>query len=323
MLTNEWEDAKKGVWIQEDEVEKISDPAEQYLVDNFKMAYLKGKGRKYVPVLIPVDLIQAIDRISNDRRDFGIRKENPFLFATKNGFSHCSGWHAVAEVSERAEISIPVTATKIRHRLSSIYASLEMKPEDRKVILEYMGHEENINRENYQCPPAVRTARVMGKMLTTIDGVEHTCNGNTENDENGQGDYEGSSSCSNQRNKSGSVQESLNGIQCSAMLPEETCYVNEEDTNGDDEQVESVQKNVPRTSRKCSVKWSREDSIIVRNHFRDFVYQTAICSTNERPLQSKEAILQFLATTNLQSIRGLTAHEQYTKVRTKLFNDRL
>ncbi|XP_056017133.1 uncharacterized protein LOC125667179 isoform X3 [Ostrea edulis] len=153
--------------------------------------------------------------------------------------------------------------------------------------------------------------------------VEHTCNGNTENDENGQGDYEGSSSCSNQRNKSGSVQESLNGIQCSAMLPEETCYVNEEDTNGDDEQVESVQKNVPRTSRKCSVKWSREDSIIVRNHFRDFVYQTAICSTNERPLQSKEAILQFLATTNLQSIRGLTAHEQYTKVRTKLFNDRL
>ena len=47
-----------------------------------------------------------------------------------------------------------------------------------------------------------------------------------------------------------------------------------------------------------------------------------VCRTFLISFVGKESILQFLATTNLQSIRGLTAHEQYTKVRTKLFNDR-
>lgn len=49
--------------------------------------------------------------------------------------------------------------------------------------------------------------------------VEHTCNGNTENDENGQGDYEGSSSCSNQRNKSGKAVNQL-------CLPQQKEYNN-------------------------------------------------------------------------------------------------
>ena len=45
---NAWEEAVKGTWLPDDELEKITDPAEQYRRGCFKMAYLKGKGRKYI-----------------------------------------------------------------------------------------------------------------------------------------------------------------------------------------------------------------------------------------------------------------------------------
>lgn len=168
MLFSEWEEAEKGTWLPDEELEKIKDHAEQYLLGHFKLAYLKGKGKKYVPVLIPNDLMSAIQVLKQDRSKFGIREDNPFLFATKNGLSHCSGWHAVAEVCAEAGINI-ITATKMRHRLSSIYASLDMSPENRKIFLQHMGHEEQINRENYQCPLGIRTACIMGKMLSSVD----------------------------------------------------------------------------------------------------------------------------------------------------------
>ena len=96
----------------------------------FRLAYLKGKGRKYVSVLIPTDLLTAIEILIKDRAQFGIREDNNFVFATKTGHSHCSGWHALAEVCKRADLSLSVTATKMRRRISSIFVSLDMAPKD-------------------------------------------------------------------------------------------------------------------------------------------------------------------------------------------------
>jgi chorismate mutase len=169
MLQSEWEDACKDIWVPEDQVEKVTDPAEQFLLGQFKLAYLKGKGRKYVPVLVPVDLITPISILNRDRKAFGIKEDNVYLFATRNGDSHCSGWHAVSEVCQRSNIKLPVNATGMRHRLSSIFASLDMSSKDQKIFLDHMGHDMNINKENYQCPPGVRAVCVMGKVLMDAD----------------------------------------------------------------------------------------------------------------------------------------------------------
>lgn len=132
--------------------------------------YIGGKGRKFVPVLVPNDLCPAMELLIKYRKDFGITDENGFLFATRSSMSHCSGWHAVSSVCEKAGMSI-INATSNRHRLSTLYASLDMSPMDRKIFLDHMGHEESISKENYQCPQSVRTILVMGKML------DSACNG--------------------------------------------------------------------------------------------------------------------------------------------------
>ena len=72
------------------------------------------------------------------------------------------------QVCHRADISL-ITAEKMRHRLSFIYASLHMLPHNQEIFLDHLGHEKGINKENYQCPAGVRTLRVMGRMLTDAD----------------------------------------------------------------------------------------------------------------------------------------------------------
>ena len=98
------------------------------------------------------------------------------MFATKNSeLSHCFGWHYVADVCKGAKIYLPVNATQRRHRLSTIYSSLDMSAKDRKVFLDHMGHGEAIMK-NYLCPPGVNTVLVMGKMLSNANkGVSYEC----------------------------------------------------------------------------------------------------------------------------------------------------
>ena len=169
ILVEEWENAEKNVWVPDNQVEKISDEAEKYLVGKYKLAYLAGKGKKFVPVLIPIDLIPGIRLLKANREAFGILENNDFLFATKSRRSHCSGGHALKRVCRKGQIDLTITATKMRHRISSLYSSLDMKPEDRKIFLEHMGHNEITNKENYACPPGVEEVRVMSRVLNCID----------------------------------------------------------------------------------------------------------------------------------------------------------
>jgi hypothetical protein len=61
MLLREWEDALDGVWLPPDKhIERVHDEAEKYLLNQYRLAYLHGKGAKFVPVLIPKDLIAPI-----------------------------------------------------------------------------------------------------------------------------------------------------------------------------------------------------------------------------------------------------------------------
>ena len=40
---------------------------------------------------------------------------------------------------------------------------------DQKIVHDHMGHDANINKENYQCPAGVNEIRVMGQYLTSIN----------------------------------------------------------------------------------------------------------------------------------------------------------
>ena len=59
-MIEEFTDAVNGVWVPQENGKTIEDETEKYLLGQFKLAYLGGKGKEPVPVLMPLDLIDGI-----------------------------------------------------------------------------------------------------------------------------------------------------------------------------------------------------------------------------------------------------------------------
>lgn len=53
--------------------------------------------------------------------------------------------------------------------MSTVYASLDMSENDRKIFYDHLGHNETINKDNYQCPPGVTEVLHMGKFLSSLE----------------------------------------------------------------------------------------------------------------------------------------------------------
>ncbi len=169
MCLNEWEDAKKGVWIEDEAKQPLNDPGEMFLTSQFLLAYIRGKGKKFVPVLVPNDCIEAIDILVNKRLEYGVRNSNIFVFASRASQYNCSGWHAVNKViSMQPGLPLTFNATLNRHRVSTIYASLDLTPANAKIFFQHVSHTEDISRENYRCPPGLKETLVMAPLLNDI-----------------------------------------------------------------------------------------------------------------------------------------------------------
>lgn len=71
-----------------------------------------------------------------------IHTGNPYVFpSTQNSECHVSGWHAVNRVCTDANVAHPelLTATEMRHRISTLYAALDASPSDRLLFYKHMG----------------------------------------------------------------------------------------------------------------------------------------------------------------------------------------
>ena len=131
---------------------------------------MAGKGKKFVPVLIPKDLDKSIDILVEHRRDYGIYASNIFVFASRGGHNHCSGFHALQAILNLSNIQgLKINATSNRYRISTIYTSLDMSTADAKIFFQHVSHTEDTSRDNYRCPPGLKEALVMGKLLKDVD----------------------------------------------------------------------------------------------------------------------------------------------------------
>jgi hypothetical protein len=174
LLVSEWNDAVNNVWLPLSTIANIEDPAERCLAGKFKIAYQSGKGNSHlVPLLIPADCISAMHIIADSevRKRAHVLESNQFLFAnTKKSNDHMSGWQATEDVCTWAHVSKKITATKMRHRVSTYYASLDVPECDRKFFYSHMGHSASMNANIYQCPLALAEITKVGVHLESLDG---------------------------------------------------------------------------------------------------------------------------------------------------------
>lgn len=169
----EWKDAENNAWIT---TEEIDNPLDKLLAKDLKVAYQTGKSNRHlVPVLMPQDTLMPLKKLADEdtRSMAGIAKENPYLFAsTQNSDYHVSGWHAVHRVCDKLELTRGnlLTATKNRHRVSTMYASMEVPEAERRFFYSHMGHSKEMNQDIYQAPLALMEVIKVGRSLNEIDG---------------------------------------------------------------------------------------------------------------------------------------------------------
>ena len=105
--------------------------------------------------------------------DAGVADNNLFVFAnTGSSSTHVDGWPCVKNVCVKAGVSDPsrLTATRCRHRASTLYALEDASPEDRAAFYRHMGHAEDVNVNVYQCPPSLKEILKVAPYLEAIDG---------------------------------------------------------------------------------------------------------------------------------------------------------
>ncbi|XP_030840614.1 uncharacterized protein LOC115923643 [Strongylocentrotus purpuratus] len=175
LTTEEWRDAEEGVWMQKDKIHEVKNPAHQELLSQLKICYQTGKGtNRLVPVLFPRDTVKPVQLLCDQeiRHTAGIRPDNKYIFAcTQMSHDHVGGWHALKNVSDNISLSsnVTVNATKNRHRVSTIYASLDLPDADLELFYRHMGHSSTINQTIYQTPLAIQEITRVGSHLHHID----------------------------------------------------------------------------------------------------------------------------------------------------------
>ena len=147
---------------------------EQELFKQFHIAYQTGKGNHLVPVLIPNVCLKGLEILANvhTRKEAGVVQNNMYMFPnTEQSPNHVSGWACIYKMCMLAGVSKPelLTATKQRHRISTIYSSLDVPENEREYFFKHMGHSREVNMGTYQYPLAVMEITKVGKHLQAID----------------------------------------------------------------------------------------------------------------------------------------------------------
>ena len=170
----EWREALNDKWIDKQRSEDFDD-LDQVLIKSLKVTYLTGKGNNHlVPLLIPGDTTEALQKLSNQeaRNQAGVCEMNEYLFASiHQSEDHVSGWHAMHRVCNTLPLNDPknMKSPSNRHRISTLFAALDLTKADREHFYRHMGHSEAINQQVYQAPMALMEVTKIGKQLLAID----------------------------------------------------------------------------------------------------------------------------------------------------------
>nr|XP_054772048.1 uncharacterized protein LOC129280013 [Lytechinus pictus] len=151
LVTKHWEDAESGAWLDQQNMGQLN-PLDAAIASTLKIAFQTGKRNALVPILFPKDTVEPLKVLSSEevRSSVGISSENKFLFPSTTSDDHVSGWHVLDSICRKLNLG-------------------KMVKEDRPYIYRHLGHSEEINRDVYQDPLAVKELTVVGKRLLQID----------------------------------------------------------------------------------------------------------------------------------------------------------
>lgn len=166
-------DAKSGRWVNSKKVKPL-EAWEKELFNSMMITFQAGKGTFLVSDLIPQDCVKGLDILTDSdiRKRSGVPEANDYIFANTQGSGfHVLGWSAINRMCIEAKVKQPelLTATKQRHRVSTLYSALDVPESERQYFYKHMGHCKAVNLGTYQYPLPIMAMTKVGRHLQAID----------------------------------------------------------------------------------------------------------------------------------------------------------
>ena len=145
------------------------------MIQKLKITYQGGKGNNHlVPILVPTDCFKGMKVLCDRsvRISVGILEANQYAFpSTGKSDRHVSGWHTVYALVKTLDLKNRslLTAAQNRHRVSTIFATMDLPEHEKSLFYHHMGHSKEINENVYQVPMALQEVTKIGKALQVID----------------------------------------------------------------------------------------------------------------------------------------------------------
>jgi len=160
---------------------------------NEKIVFATGKNsRTVVGTCIGPELIPKLKLLTNSlvRKRAGVVESNKFVFASLGSDEHVSGTSEIRNVCKEAGLETPIPATKVRHYIATNFPkTFPLKESEKPTYYEHFGHSERINKNNYQCFPALEEINLVKKIRTLIHHPSRTTSSFYMNDDNDLEEY--------------------------------------------------------------------------------------------------------------------------------------
>ena len=142
------QDSFNNKYVDKRALDRLCSDTEKKRLNNFSIAYVDAKNSgKTVDIIIPISLKPALQKLCclKTREDAGVHPSNPYVFAqVKRAKGPSSGYHDMADVINKAcklhSLTERVTATSVRHLLSTRFEEQASGTEDRKSFYKHLGH---------------------------------------------------------------------------------------------------------------------------------------------------------------------------------------
>lgn len=153
---------------------------QKQLLNFYKRIEITGKKDRGVPLLLSLEMQEAIELLLKHRQNANIHENNPFIFALPgydgSRYKYLRACELMRTFADECGVERPkpLRLTKLRKHFATTVASLEIDECRIYDVSNFMGNAEKIHRDYYRQPTATRDICGVSELLEVASGVSNS-----------------------------------------------------------------------------------------------------------------------------------------------------
>jgi hypothetical protein len=147
--------------------------SEKLMCSTLERIEIRGKFGRTVPVILPPELVGALDLLVKYRDAVNVNRNNPFLFARPyfNSISCLRGSDCLRKFANTCNAVCPenITSTRLRKHVATVSQILNLGKNELDLLAQFMGHDVRVHRSYYRLPDDTLQLAKISKILVALD----------------------------------------------------------------------------------------------------------------------------------------------------------